>query len=173
RRERMTLGGDLDQARRTIAELQHSVDSTRAAARETELRLGMALETERQDAEARRAASAAELTRRVTLLEDDRIRLEAELSKERREGAEKQQALRSYVSTLREQYALACTERDAASREAELRRNQADDISRALDAAYAEFGRRLDEEHSEAVSVLSKVWDYVHNYPRLRDRPVP
>jgi hypothetical protein len=233
RRERMTLGGDLDQARRTIAELQHSVDSTRAAARETELRLGMALETERQDAAARRAASAAELTaaqesalglraelaaaresatritsrleadlaatrallertaedmhteramsadaraelaRRVTLLEDDRIRLEAELSKERREGAEKQQALRSYVSTLREQYALACTERDAASREAELRRNQADDISRALDAAYAEFGRRLDEEHSEAVSVLSKVWDYVHNYPRLRDRPVP
>ena len=233
RRERITLGGDLDQARRTIAELQHAIDSTRAAAREAELRLGMALETERQDAAARRAASAAELTaaqesalglraelaaaresatritsrleadlaatrallertaedlhteramsadaraelaRRVTLLEDDRIRLESELSKERREGAEKQQALRSYVSTLREQYALACTERDAASREAELRRKQADDISRALDAAYAEFGRRLDEEHSEAVSVLSKVWDYVHNYPRLRDRPVP
>lgn len=233
RRERITLGGDLDHARRTVTELQHSVDATRAAARETELRLGMALETERQDAAARRAASAAELTaaqesalglraelaaarestaritsrleadlaatrallertaedmhteratsadaraelaRRVTLLEDERIRLESELSKERREGAERQQALRSYVSTLREQYALACTERDAASREAELRRKQADDISRALDAAYAEFGRRLDEEHSEAVSVLSKVWDYVHNYPRLRDRPVP
>jgi len=232
RRERVTLGGDLDQARRTITELQHSVDATRAAARETELRLGMALETERQDAAARRAASAAELTaaqesalglraelaaaresalritsrleadlaatrallertaedlhthraesadvradlaRRVTLLEDERIRLESELSKERREGAERQQTLRSYVSTLREQYALACTERDAASREAELRRKQADDISRALDAAYAEFGRRLDEEHSEAVSVLSKIWDYVHNYPRLRDRPV-
>ena len=62
RRERVTLGGDLDQARRTIAELQHSVDSTRAAARETELRLSMALETERQDAAARRAAAAAELT---------------------------------------------------------------------------------------------------------------
>lgn len=233
RRERITLGGDLDQARRTVAELQHSVDSARAAARETELRLSMALETERQDAAARRAASAAELTaaqesalglraelaaaresatritsrleadlaatrallertaedlhveraesadvradlaRRVTLLEDERIRLESELSKERHESAEKQQTLRSYVSTLREQYALACTERDAASRESELRRKQADDISRALDAAYAEFGRRLDEEHSEAVSVLSKVWDYVHNYPRLRDRPVP
>lgn len=233
RRERITLGGDLDQARRTVAELQHSVDSTRSAARETELRLSMALETERQDAAARRAASAAELTaaqesalglraelaaarestaritsrleadlaatrallertaedlhteraesadvradlaRRVTLLEDERIRLESELSKERHQSAETQQTLRSYVSTLREQYALACTERDAASRESELRRKQADDISRALDAAYAEFGRRLDEEHSEAVSVLSKVWDYVHNYPRLRDRPVP
>lgn len=233
RRERVTLGGDLDHARRTITELQHSVDATRAAARENELRLSMALETERQDAAARRAASAAELTaaqesalglraelaaaresaaritsrleadlaatrallertaedlhtdraesadvradlaRRVTLLEDERIRLESELSKERREGAERQQALRSYVSTLREQYALACTERDAASREAELRRKQADDVTRALDAAYAEFGRRLDEEHSEAVSVLSKVWDYVHNYPRLRERPVP
>ena len=36
RRERVTLGGDLDQARRTVAELQHSVDSTRAAARETD-----------------------------------------------------------------------------------------------------------------------------------------
>src|SRR6185312_12448255 len=212
RRERVTLGGDLDQARRTIAELQHAVDSSRAAARETELRLSMALETERQDAASRRAASAAELTasqesalglraelaaaresavritsrleadlaatrallertaedlhseraasaevradlaRRVTLLEEERIRLETELSKERREGNEKQQTLRSYVSTLREQYALACTERDAASREAELRRKH--------------------EEHSEAVNVLSKVWDYVHNYPRLRDRPV-
>ncbi|HEX5181343.1 MAG TPA: hypothetical protein VFW04_18575 [Gemmatimonadaceae bacterium] len=232
RRERVTLGGDLDQARRTIAELQHAVDSSRAAARETELRLSMALETERQEAASRRAAAAAELTasqesalglrselaaaresavritsrleadlaatrallertaedlhseraasadvradlaRRVTLLEEERIRLETELSKERREGNEKQQTLRSYVSTLREQYALACTERDAASREAELRRKQADDISHALDEAYAEFGRRLDEEHSEAVNVLSKVWDYVHNYPRLRDRPV-
>src|SRR6185437_730188 len=179
RRERVTLGGDLDQARRTIAELQHAVDSSRAAARETELRLSMALETERQDAASRRAASAAELTasqesalalradlaatrallertaedlhseraasgevradlaRRVTLLEEERIRLETELSKERREGNEKQQTLRSYVSTLREQYALACTERDAASREADLRRKQADDISHALDAAYA------------------------------------
>src|SRR6185312_14709381 len=216
RRERVTLGGDLDQARRTIAELQHAVDSSRAAARETELRLSMALETERQDAASRRAASAAELTasqesalalraelaaaresavritsrleadlaatrallertaedlhseraasaevradlaRRVTLLEEERIRLETELSKERREGNEKQQTLRSYVSTLREQYALACTERDAASREADLRRKQADDISHALDAVY----------------VLYKVWDYVHNYPRLRDRPV-
>ena len=232
RRERVTLGGDLDQARRTIAELQHSIDSTRAAARETELRLSMSLENERQDAASRRAAAAADLTaaqesalslrselaaaresaaritsrleadlaatrallertaddlhtdraasadaradlaRRVTLLEDERIRLEQELSRERRESAEKQQSLRSFVSTLREQYALACTERDAASREAELRRSQADDIARALDAAYEEFGRRLDEEHSEAVTVLSKVWDYVHNYPRLRDRPV-
>jgi len=133
------------------------------------------LERTAEDLHTHRAESAdvrADLARRVTLLEDERIRLESELSKERREGAERQQTLRSYVSTLREQYALACTERDAASREAELRRKQADDISRALDAAYAEFGRRLDEEHSEAVSVLSKIWDYVHNYPRLRDRPV-
>jgi hypothetical protein len=232
RRERVTLGGDLDQARRTVAELQHSIDSTRAAARETELRLGMSLESERQDAAARRAGAAADLAaaqesalslrgelaaaresatritsrleadlaatrallertaddlhtdraasaegradlaRRVTLLEDERIRLEQELSRERRESAEKQQSLRSFVSTLREQYALACTERDAASREAELRRSQADDIGRALDAAYEEFGRRLDEEHSDAVHVLTKVWDYVHNYPRLRERPV-
>lgn len=232
RRERVTLGGDLDQARRTVADLQHSIDSTRAAARETELRLSMSLESERQDAASRRSVAAADLTaaqesalslraelaaaresatritsrleadlaatrallertaddlhtdratsaeartdlaRRVTQLEDERIRLEQELSRERRESAEKQQSLRSFVSTLREQYALACTERDAASREAELRRSQADDIARALDAAYAEFGRRLDEEHSDAVSVLSKVWDYVHNYPRLRERPV-
>ena len=232
RRERVTLGGDLDHARRTIAELQHSIDSTRAAARETELRLATSLESERQDAAARRAGAAADLTaaqesalslraelaaaresavritsrleadlaatrallertgddlhtdraasaearadlaRRVTVLEDERIRLEQELSRERRESAEKQQSLRSFVSTLREQYALACTERDAASREAELRRSQADAIARELDAAYAEFGRRLDEEHSEAVTVLSRVWDYVHNYPRLRERPV-
>lgn len=233
RRERITLGGDLDQARRTNAELQHALDAARSMARETESRLNLAIETERQEAATRRATMAADLAsaqesalslraelasarenaartaarleadlaatrallerttedlhvdraastelrvdlaRRVSILEDERIRLESELGRERRESAEKQQALRSFVSTLREQYALACAERDAASREAELRRAQAEEIGRALDAAREEFGRRLDEDHSDAVTVLAKVWDYVHNYPRLRDRPVP
>ncbi|HEY7878375.1 MAG TPA: hypothetical protein VIC55_09120 [Gemmatimonadaceae bacterium] len=232
RRERMTLGGDLDQARRTIAEMQHTLDASRSAARENEMRLGMALETERQDAATRRATMSADLAaaqesalslraelasaretaarttarleadlaatrallertaedlhtdraastelrvdlaRRVSVLEDERIRLESELGKERRESAEKQQTLRSFVSMLREQYALACAERDAASREADLRRTQAEEIAQALDTAREEFGRRLDEDHSDAVTVLAKVWDYVHNYPRLRDRPV-
>lgn len=232
RRERMSLLGDLEQSRRTIAELQHSLDALRTATRETELRLTATLESERQEAASRRTVNAAELaaaqegalnlraelasvretatratarleadlasaramlertmqdlhsertaseeartalTRRLRELEDTRGRVEADLAKERRESAEKQQALRTFVSTLREQYALACAERDAASREAELRRTQADDVSRALEAARDEFARRLDEEHAEAVLVLSKVWDYVHNYGRLRERPV-
>ena len=167
RRERVTLGGDIDQARRTIAELQHTLDSSRAAARETELRMGVALDTERQDAAVRRATMAADLAaaqesalnlraelasaretaarttsrleadlaatrallertaedlhtdramsadvradlaHRVSQLEDERLRLESELARERREDAEKQQTLRTFVSTLREQYALA------------------------------------------------------------------
>lgn len=232
RRERITLGGDLDQARRSNAELQHGLDSARAAARESESRLNRVIETERQDAAVRRAAMAADLAaaqesalslraelasaretasrtaarleadlaatrallerttedlhtdraasaelrvdlaRRVSMLEDERIRLESELARERRESGEKQQVLRSYLGTLREQYALACAERDAASREAELRRTQAEEIALTLDAAREEYGRRLDEDHSDAVTVLAKVWDYVHNYPRLRDRPV-
>lgn len=228
RRERAALAGDLEQARKALADAQAALDAARATARETELRL----EAERQEAIARRAASAtelaaaqeavlklrtelsaareassraegrleadlsatrallertaqelqqeraaasearAELTRRVAALEDDRNRLETELSQERRANAEKQASLRSFVSTLREQYALACAERDAAAREAAAQRARADEAEAALERTRAEFAQRLDHEHNESVELISRVWDYVHAYPRLRDRPV-
>ncbi|MBX6331532.1 MAG: hypothetical protein IRY91_06780, partial [Gemmatimonadaceae bacterium] len=232
RKDRMALAAQLEAARRTITELQSTVDSVRAAAREAELRLNAALDSERQENAARRAASAAELAaaqesalnlraelasarettsrtvarleadlasvrsllertseelrseraaaaemrtelnRRISALEDERLRLESELSAERHANAEKQSSLRSFVSTLREQYALACAERDAAVREVELHRGRAEELARRLEEARTEFGRRLDSEHEESVELISRVWDYVHNYPRLRERPI-
>ncbi|HEX5409096.1 MAG TPA: hypothetical protein VFW89_04935 [Gemmatimonadaceae bacterium] len=232
RRDRPALAADLDKAQRTITALQQALDAARAATRDVDLRLTAALETERHENIARRAAASselaaaqesalnlraelasmrdassrttvrleadlaaarnlferttaelhvertaaselrAELMGRIKALEEDRTRLEGALTAAQRNFAEKSASLRSYVATLKEQYALATTERDAAAREADLQRARARDIQEQLDAARGEYASRLDEEHLESVNLLSRVWDYVHNYPRLRERPV-
>jgi predicted nucleic acid-binding Zn-ribbon protein len=179
---RAAAAAELAAAQETALNLRTELASTREAASRTTARLEADLATTRsllertaQELDAERSAAAegrAELARRVAALEDDRLRLETDLSTERRANAEKQTSLRSFVSTLREQYALACTERDAAAREAELHRSRADEMARRLEQAREEFGQRLDTEHEESVELISRVWDYVHNYPRLRDRPL-
>lgn len=232
RRDRPALAADLDKAQRTIAAQQQALEAARAATRDVDLRLTAALETERHENIARRAAAASdlaaaqesalnlraelasmrdassrstvrleadlaaarnlferttaelhvertaaselrsELMARIKALEEDRARLEGALAAAQRESTEKSASLRSYVATLKEQYALATTERDAAAREAELQRTRARDTQQQLDDARGEYASRLDEEHVESVNLLSRVWDYVHNYPRLRERPV-
>ncbi len=231
RHERAVARRDLERMRRELEEFKSTLEATRSAAREADLRLNAALDAERQDAAARRAASAAELAaaqetvlnlraelaaardassrtiarleadlastrslldrtmqelnaeraaaaegrsellRRITALEDERSKLEAALAAERHANAEKQASLRSFVTTLREQYALACAERDAAQRDAAAQRSRAEEAEAALQRERDEFRQRLDSEHEESVALISRVWDYVHNYPRLRERP--
>ena len=200
RLERSTLAGDLAQTRLTLSTLQSNLDTLRISARESEARLTAALDAARQEAATRRAtateelaaaeASAHKLRTELSMriaslenehsqlesersrLENDRSRLEAELAAERRGNAEKQETLRSIVTTLREQYSIACAERDALEREAEEQRARADEVEVALRAARDEYSARLDSEHHESVELITRVWDYVHNYPRLRARPV-
>lgn len=232
RAERTQMATELEQARRTVSELQSEAESSRNQAREMELRLTLDLDRERHEHASRRASAAAELasaqesalnlraelaaaretssrltaqleadlaatramlertasdlhterkaaqearaelTQRVSALEQERIRLESEATAARRGTEDREQALRHSVSTLREQYALACSERDVAAREAEVQRGRVEEATRALEAARTDFARRLDEEHAESVLVLSRLWEYVHNYPRLRERPV-
>ena len=157
-----------------------------AAAREASSRLSAQLEADltatramldraAQDLHAERAAALetrAELGRRIATLENQRLALQVEANTARRAADDAEQSLRSTANTLREQYALACTERDAAAKEATLQRGRYEETARALEASRTEFARRLDEEHAESVLVLSRLWEYVHNYPRLRERPV-
>lgn len=186
RRERSSLAGDLEESRRTLSTMQSNLETLRISAREAEARLATALDSARQDSAARRATAAEELaaaqqsahtlrtdlSRRIADLENDRSRLETELAAERRANSERQESLRSIVSTLRAQYSTACTERDAFESEAAAQRARADEMDIALRSMRDEYAERLDSEHHESVELMSKVWDYVHNYPRLRDRPV-
>lgn len=161
---RAELASAREAASRATARLEADLATTRSLLERT----AMELHAERTAA----TEARTELQRRVTALEDDRLRLETELSTERRTNAEKQSTLRSFVTTLREQYALACAERDSMSAEVATLRRRADESERALRQARDEFSHRLDTEHEESVELLSRVWEYVHNYPRLRDRPV-
>jgi hypothetical protein len=161
---RAELAAARESASRLTAQLEADLASTRAM-----------LERTASDLHIERAAAQetrAELTRRVSALEHERFRLESEAAAARRATDDREQALRHTVSTLREQYTLACAERDAAAKEADAQRTRLEETTRALEGARAEFARRLDEEHAESVLVLSRLWEYVHTYPRLRERPV-
>ncbi len=70
RTERQALAAELEQARRTVADLQLTLETTRSNSRETELRLGAQLDAERQESAGRRAAADAELaaTREATAM---------------------------------------------------------------------------------------------------------
>jgi len=110
---------------------------------------------------------AAERRRMETELATERRRLEDDLTNERRTAAERIESVRSFIATLREQYGLAAAERDAVSREVHSQRARAEDAVRALDEARADFARALDEEHRDAVKLVSSAWNFVHNYPRI------
>jgi hypothetical protein len=115
------------------------------------------------------AATREELRGKLAASEQARQQLENELATERREGNEKVAGVQSYIGTLREQYALAAAERDASSREAAMQRQRADDAVAALARARVEFARALDEEHRQAMELLSRAWSYVNDYPRMPD----
>ena len=182
KRERASLAAELEENRRTLTTLQSNLETLRVSARESEARLASALDSARQDAAARRATAAeeltsvkesahrlrTELTRRIADLENDRSRLETDLAAERRGNAEKQESLRSIVTTLREQYSLACTERDTLSREVDEQRTRADELDAELRRTREDFSKRLDSEHQESMELIARVWDYVHSYARGR-----
>lgn len=183
KRERSSLSSDLEETRRTLAMLQSNLEALRASAREAESRLSTALDSAREEAAARRASAAEELTsvkeaadrartelsRRVADLENDRSRLETDLAAERRTNAERQESLRSILTTLREQYSLASTERDTLARELDEERARADAAEAELRRTREEYSRRLDSEHQESMELISRVWEYVHTY--MRGRP--
>lgn len=183
KRERSSLSSDLEETRRTLATLQSNLETLRASAREAESRLSTALDSAREEAAARRASAAEELTsvkeaadrartelsRRIADLENDRSRLETDLAAERRTNAERQESLRSILTTLREQYSLASTERDTLARELDEERARADATEAELRRTREEYSRRLDSEHQESMELISRVWEYVHSY--MRGRP--
>jgi hypothetical protein len=183
KRERSSLSTELEEARRTLATLQSSLETLRASARDAESRFSTALAAARDEAVAVRAHTAeelknvsqaaerarTELSRRVADLESGRSRLESELAAERRTNAERQDSLRSILTTLREQYSLASSERDALARELDAERARADAAESELRRAREEYSRRLDSEHQEALEMISRMWEYVHTY--LRERP--
>ena len=187
KRERTSLAADLEETRRTLTTLQSNLETLRASAREAESRLATALDSARQDAAARRATAAeelsalaqsaqrtrTELSRRIADLENDRSRLETELAAERRANAEKQESLRSILTTLREQYSLASSERDALSREVEEERTRANEAEAEARRTREEYSKRIDAEHQESMELISRVWDYVHHYIRGRPADLP
>ncbi len=181
-RERTSLNTELEEARRGIATLESNLEALRASARDAESRFSATLVAARDEAAAIRARAAdelrnvseaaertrVELSRRVTDLESDRSRLESELATERRTNAERQESLRSILTTLREQYSLASTERDVLARELEVERARADAAESELRRVHEEYSRRLDSEHQEALEMISRMWEYVHTYLRAR-----
>jgi hypothetical protein len=182
KRERSSLNTELEEARRGMATLQSNLETLRASARDAESRFSAALAAARDEAAALRASTAEELrnvseaaeraraglSRRVAELESDRTRLETELAAERRTNTERQQSLRSILTTLREQYSLASTERDALARELDAERARADAAESELRRTREEYSRRLDSEHQEALEMISRMWEYVHTYLRAR-----
>jgi chromosome segregation ATPase len=61
RAERAHMAAELEQARRTVSELQSEAESARSQAREVELRLTLDLDRERHEHASRRASGSAEL----------------------------------------------------------------------------------------------------------------
>lgn len=156
---RAELAAARDGATRTIARLETDLDASRQMLARTA--------DELHDERAAAAQRREELRRQVAQLEEARSHLEQELVAARRAVDEKGTSLRSYIATLREQYALACAERDAATREVERQRRRAEDAVRDLEDTRLEFARKLAAEHRESVDLVTRVWHYVHDYPRL------
>ncbi|HET7621565.1 MAG TPA: hypothetical protein VFK39_06665 [Gemmatimonadaceae bacterium] len=187
KRERSSLSSDLEETRRTLATLESNLETLRASARESESRLSAALDAAREEAAARRTSAAEELrtvqetadrarnelSRRIADLEKVRTRLESELATERRANVERQESLRSILATLREQYSLATTERDALARELEAERSRAATAEAEAQRTREEYSRRLDAEHQESLAMISEVWEYVRSYLHTRPADLP
>ena len=182
KRTRASLTAELEEARRAATVLQNDLETLRVSARESESRLSSALDAARAEATAGQnrvsedlalALEAAErargdLSRRLAALESDCARLESELDSARRAGSERQESLRSILGTLREQYSLATTEREALARELDAERAHAESLEAALHSAREEYCARLDAEHQESMEMIARMWEYVHEFTRAR-----
>jgi chromosome segregation ATPase len=174
----LTLQDELNAARasaeRTIGRLETDLDATRLLLNQS----SEALRSEREAA----ASLRDELRTQLATVDWDRQRAELELQEVRREMAEKLAATQPFVATMREQYLLAASERDAMLKELTMQRERAEQNARAVEQARTEFVMALDEEHRTAMELLNRAWSYAQTFPRIpdswtsterRSRPVP
>jgi predicted nucleic acid-binding Zn-ribbon protein len=159
----LTLQDEINSARsnaqRTIERLETDLDATRAMLNQS----ADALRSEREAA----AALRNELRTQLAAVDWDRQRAELELQEVRREMAEKLAATQPFVATMREQYLLAASERDAMLKELTMQRERAEANARAVEQARTEFAMALDEEHRTAMELLNRAWSYVQTFPRI------
>jgi hypothetical protein len=174
----LTLQDELNAARasaqRTIDRLETDLDATRLMLNQS----SEALRSERDAA----ASLRDELRTQIATVDWDRQRAELELEEVRREMAEKLAATQPFVATMREQYLLAASERDAMLKELTMQRERAETSARAVEQARSEFTLALDEEHRTAMELLNRAWSYAQTFPRIpdswasterRSRPLP
>jgi chromosome segregation ATPase len=148
-------------AQQTIARLEADLDATRSTLDHS----ASALRGEREAA----AAMREELRTQIGAADRERQRLDAEFQEERRQWADKLAATQPYVASMREQYLLAASERDAMTREIALQRQRMDESARVLEQTRAEFALALDEEHRSSMTLLNRAWSYVQTFPRVPD----
>jgi hypothetical protein len=148
-------------AQRTIDRLETDLDATRLLLNQS----SEALRSEREAA----ASMRGELRTQLAAVDWDRQRAELEVQEARREMAEKLAATQPFVATMREQYLLAASERDAMLKELTLQRERAEQNARAVEQARTEFVMALDEEHRTAMELLNRAWSYAQTFPRIPD----
>jgi chromosome segregation ATPase len=174
----LTVQDELNTARassqRTIDRLETDLDATRLMLNQS----SEALRSERETA----ASLRDELRTQIATVDWDRQRAELELQEVRREMAEKLAATQPFVATMREQYLLAASERDAMLKELTMQRERAETNARAVEQARTDFTLALDEEHRTAMELLNRAWSYAQTFPRIpdswtsaerRSRPLP
>jgi hypothetical protein len=161
-------------SQRTIDRLETDLDATRLMLNQS----SEALRSERETA----ASLRDELRTQIATVDWDRQRAELELQEVRREMAEKLDATQPFIATMREQYLLAASERDAMLKELTMQRERAETNARAVEQARTEFTLALDEEHRTAMELLNRAWSYAQTFPRIpdswasaerRSRPLP
>jgi hypothetical protein len=161
----LTLQDEINAARtnaqRTIDRLETDLDATRVLLNQS----SEALRREREAA----ASLRDELRTQIATVDWDRQRAELELQEVRREMAEKLSATQPFVATMREQYLLAASERDAILKELMMQRERAEQNARAVEQARTEFVMALDEEHRTAMELLNRAWSYAQTFPRIPD----
>jgi chromosome segregation ATPase len=159
----LTLQDEINVARtnaqRTIERLETDLDATRVLLNQS----SEALRREREAA----ASLRDELRTQLATVDWDRQRAELELQEVRREMAEKLSATQPFVATMREQYLLAASERDAILKELMMQRERAEQNARAVEQARTEFVMALDEEHRTAMELLNRAWSYAQTFPRI------
>jgi hypothetical protein len=161
----LTLQDEINAARanaqRTVDRLETDLDATRLLLNQS----SEALRSEREAA----ASLRDELRTQLATVDWDRQRAELELQETRREMAEKLAATQPFVATMREQYLLAASERDAMLKELTMQRERAEQNARAVEQARTEFVMALDEEHRTAMELLNRAWSYAQTFPRIPD----
>ena len=148
-------------AQRTIDRLETDLDATRLLLNQS----SEALRSEREAA----ASLRDELRSQIATVDWDRQRAELELQEARRDMAEKLAATQPFVATMREQYLLAASERDAMLKELTMQRERAEQNARAVEQARTEFVMALDEEHRTAMELLNRAWSDAQTFPRIPD----